>query len=90
LIEAYVVSADLSEFKIGPIMAESIPLQFDVPDMDGQDGVNVITEALRRLDPAAHVMADLDTKRVIIGAKMNAGQAAEAIEAVGFKVKAAT
>ena len=25
-------------------MAESTPLQFDLPDMDGQDGVNVITE----------------------------------------------
>jgi copper chaperone/Cu+-exporting ATPase len=70
-------------------MATSTPLQFDVPDMDGQSGARAITEALRRIDPNAHVVADLDTKRVIIGAQMNAGQAAEAIEAAGFKVKAA-
>ena len=70
-------------------MAHSTPLQFDVPDMDCQGCVRSITEALRKLDPNVHVVADLDTKRVVIGGEIEAGRAAEAIEAAGFDVKAA-
>jgi copper chaperone CopZ len=71
------------------IMAESTPLQFDVPDMDCDDCIQSITEALRDIDPKAEVLADLTTKRVMIGAQMDAGRAAEAIEAAGFSPQAA-
>jgi copper chaperone CopZ len=70
-------------------MAESTPLQFDVPDIDCESCVRSISEALRRIDPQAEVLADLRTKRVTIGSQMDAGQAAEAIETAGFAPKAA-
>lgn len=70
-------------------MAESTPLQFDVPEIHGQGCINAITNALRKLDPDANVTADFKTKRVLVGAQIDAGRAAEAIEAAGFSVKAA-
>jgi copper chaperone CopZ len=70
-------------------MAESTPLQFDVPDMDCEHCVQSITEALRNIDPKAEVLADLTTKRLTIGAQIDAGRAAEAIEAAGYSPKAA-
>jgi copper chaperone CopZ len=70
-------------------MAESTPIQFDVPDMDCEACVRSITEALHKIDPKAEVVADLTTKRVMIGADIDAGQAAEAIEAAGFTPQAA-
>jgi copper chaperone len=70
-------------------MAESTPLQFEVPDMDCQGCVRSITDALKKLDPKAEVVADLETKRLVVGSSMSAAQAAEAIDAAGFEVKAA-
>jgi copper chaperone/Cu+-exporting ATPase len=71
-------------------MAQSTFLQFDVPDMKRPREVRSIVKALRELDPKAEVLADLDTKRLTIGAQIDAGRAAEAIEAAGFVVKAAS
>jgi copper chaperone len=70
-------------------MAHSTFLQFDVPGMGRPQQVRSIIKALKELDPKADVLADLDTKRLIIGAQIDAGRAAEAIEAAGFTVKAA-
>ncbi|WP_298215172.1 heavy-metal-associated domain-containing protein [Acidocella sp.] len=70
-------------------MAESTPLQFKVPDMRDDDSVRAITEAVRKIDPHAHIVADLKTGRVMIGAEIDAGRAAEAIEAAGFSPCAA-
>jgi copper chaperone len=67
-------------------MAESTPLQFDVPEIHGQGCINAITNAPRKLDPDANVTADFKTKRVLVGAQIDAGRA---IEAAGFSVKAA-
>ena len=50
-------------------MAHSTPLQFDVPDMDCQGCVRSITEALRKLDPNVHVVADLDTSASSLAAR---------------------
>jgi copper chaperone len=70
-------------------MAQSTPLQFDVPDMDCQSCVRSITEAVHRLDAGAQISADLATKRVVIGGTGEAQDYAAAIEAAGFSVKAA-
>jgi copper chaperone len=70
-------------------MAESTPLQFDIPDMVSEDNVRSITAALRKIDARTLVHADLGTKRLMVGAQIDAGRAAEAIEAAGFSVKAA-
>ena len=70
-------------------MAESTHLQFDVPDIRGEACISKIIAALRKLDPHADVTADLKTKRVLVGAQIDAGRAAEAIEGAGFSVKAA-
>ena len=40
-------------------MANSTPLQFDVPDMDCDACVASITKAVQRVDPKASVSADL-------------------------------
>jgi copper chaperone len=57
--------------------------------MDCDACVQSITAALRKIDPNAEVLADLTTKRITIGAQIDAGQAAEAIEAAGYAPKAA-
>jgi copper chaperone len=70
-------------------MAHSTPLQFDIPDMKGKASTDSITKAVRQVDPTARVVADLDTKRVMIGSTANAQDFAEAITRAGFTVKAA-
>jgi len=70
-------------------MAESTPLQFDVPDMERESCVALIKSAVRRVDPTAHVMADLHTKRVVVGSEASAPDIAEAISSAGFAVAAA-
>jgi copper chaperone len=70
-------------------MAYSTPLQFDVPDMNDESSVQAIQKAVRRVDPSAHVVADLESKRVIIGSEASAQEFAEAIAAAGFTIKAA-
>jgi copper chaperone CopZ len=70
-------------------MPDSTPLQFDIPDMDCASCVKSITTAIHKIDPAAHVTADLASKRVIIGATGDAQDYAAAIEGAGFTVQAA-
>jgi copper chaperone CopZ len=70
-------------------MPESTPLQFDVPDMDCESCIRSITEAVQKLDPAAHVSADLATKRVVIGSGGDVQDFVTAIEEAGFTVNAA-
>ena len=70
-------------------MAESTPLQFDVPDMDCQACVKSITEAVHRIDADAQVSADVNTKRVVIGGQGAPQDFITAIEDAGFTVKAA-
>jgi copper chaperone len=71
------------------IMAESTPLQFSVPDMDGESCVVSITDAVKRLDGGASVSADLETKHVVIGSTKQAHEVVQAIEQAGYTVKAA-
>ncbi len=70
-------------------MPESTPLQFDVPDMDCESCIRSITEAVQKLDPKAHVSADLATKRVVIGSGGDVHDFVTAIEGAGFTVNAA-
>jgi copper chaperone CopZ len=70
-------------------MANSTPLQFDVPDMDCDACVASITKAVQRVDPMASVSADLATKRVVIGAKGEPHEFIAAIEDAGYTVKSA-
>jgi copper chaperone CopZ len=70
-------------------MAKSTPLQFDVPDMDCDSCVKSITEAVHRVDATAHVSADLESKRVVIGGEGDTQDFVTAIEGAGFTVKAA-
>lgn len=71
-------------------MPESTPLQFDVPDMDCDSCIRSITDAVHKLDPKAHVSADLATKRVVIGSFGDVHDFVTAIEGAGFTVQAAT
>lgn len=65
------------------------PLHFTVPDMDCGGCVRSITEAIHRLDPAAQVDANLETKLVTVGGTAEAKAYANAIEAAGFDVEKA-
>lgn len=68
-------------------MTTSPALRFTVPDMDCGGCVRSITEAIHRLDPAAQVNADLNTKLVSIGGTAEAKIYAGAIEDAGFTVE---
>jgi len=57
--------------------------------MDCDSCVQSITKAVHRLDPKAHVAADLATKRVVIGSDGQPHDFIAAIEAAGFIVNAA-
>jgi copper chaperone CopZ len=71
-------------------MAKSTPLQFKVPDMDCESCVRSIEDAVHRIDSEAHVAADLETKRVVIGSETaEAHDIVAAIEGAGFSVDAA-
>lgn len=70
-------------------MAESTPLQFDVPDMNCESCVNAIRQAVQKIDAKAHVYADLTTKRVVIGGDGDIHDYMAAVEGAGFTVKAA-
>ncbi|MDE1883092.1 MAG: heavy-metal-associated domain-containing protein [Rhodospirillales bacterium] len=63
------------------------PLQFTVPDMDCGGCIRSITEAIHKIDPAAKVEADLNTKLVKIGGAADATAYAGAIEGAGFDVE---
>jgi copper chaperone CopZ len=63
------------------------PLQYDVPDREYC--AESITKALPQTDPAAHVVADLHTERVMIGSTANAQDFAEAMTRAGLTVKTA-
>ena len=56
--------------------------------MECQACVEVITQAARRVDPNAHVSADLATKRVVIGGGGDPQDYVQAIEDAGYDVKA--
>jgi copper chaperone CopZ len=71
------------------IMAQSTPLQFNIPDMDCQSCVKSITEAVHGIDKDAHVAADLKTKRVVVGSDAEAADIAAAIVGAGFSIEAA-
>jgi copper chaperone CopZ len=70
-------------------MPDSTPLQFNVPDMDCGACVKSITEAVHRVDAAASVSADPETKRVVIGGDHRSEEYVAAIEEAGFTVQAA-
>jgi copper chaperone CopZ len=70
-------------------MPESTPIQFTVPDIDCESCVSSITRAIKRIDSEASVTADLQTKHVIVGSRVEAHEIAQAIVVAGFTVKAA-
>ena len=70
-------------------MPNSTPLQFDVPEVHCQACVDAVTAAVHRVDPGAVVSVDLDSKRVVIGSGSEAQDFIQAIEDVGYEVKAA-
>jgi copper chaperone CopZ len=51
--------------------------------------VETITQAVHRVDPSAHVVADIHSKRVVIGSISGVEDFTEAIANAGFTVKAA-
>jgi copper chaperone len=70
-------------------MAQSTPVQFEVPDIHCDGCVRAISKAVQKLDPAASVAADLETKLVVIGGTKEAHDYAAAIEAAGYSIQAA-
>jgi copper chaperone CopZ len=70
-------------------MAQSTPIQFDVPDMDCASCVAAITAAVHGIDAAADVHADLATKRVVVAGKGETQDYMAAIEGAGFTIKSA-
>jgi copper chaperone CopZ len=70
-------------------MAQSTPVQFEVPDIHCDGCVRAITRAVQKRDPAASVSVDLETKRVVIGGTQEAHDYAAAIEAAGYTLQAA-
>ena len=58
--------------------------QFHVPDMTCGGCVASITAALKRADPAASVLADLDTRSVRVTAALADTALLAAIEDAGF------
>jgi copper chaperone CopZ len=70
-------------------MAKSTPLQFDVPDMECESCIESITKAVHKIEPGAHVSADLKSKRVVIGGEGEPHVFIKAIQDAGFEVKAA-
>jgi len=71
-------------------MPKSTPIQFKVPDMDCQSCIDSIESAVHKLDPEAHVSADLETKLVIIGTgHPEVHELMAAIRSAGFEIEAA-
>lgn len=68
-------------------MTVSPALRFTVPDMDCGGCVRSITDSIHRLDPAAKVQADLETKLVSIGGTADEKAYESAIEDAGFTVE---
>ena len=63
--------------------------RFTVPDMTCGGCVAAITAAVRRIDPAATVAADLPAHRVDITSSRPAAELAAAIDGAGFTAQAA-
>jgi copper chaperone len=63
--------------------------RFTIPDMDCEGCVASITKAVRRLDDAATVQADLATKLVEITSGQSEAALRTAIDEAGYTVKAA-
>jgi copper chaperone CopZ len=70
-------------------MAQSTPLQFNVPDMDCEACIASITAAIHRVEPNAAVSADLTSKLVIIGGTGDIHDYMHAVQDAGFTVEAA-
>ncbi len=70
-------------------MANSTPVQFQVPGMHCQACVDAVTKAVHRVDADASVSVDLETKQVVIGGSAEAQDFMQAIEDAGYDVKAA-
>lgn len=64
-------------------------LEFKVENMTCGHCVAAVTGALRGLDPAAEVRADLGQGRVSVTSAVPAGQLAAAIEAAGYPARLA-
>jgi copper chaperone len=68
---------------------EAALTRFTVPDMTCDGCIKAITAAVRRLDPAATVAADLPTHKVEISSSKPAADLAAAIDDAGFTAQAA-
>ncbi len=67
-------------------MSSVTKYQFTVPDMDCEGCVASIQKAVRKLDDGASVMADLNTKEVVVGSKATVQAIKSAIEDAGYEV----
>lgn len=63
--------------------------RFTVPDMTCNGCIKAITAAVRRIDPAATVSADLPTHKVEITSARPDAELAAAIDDAGFTAQAA-
>lgn len=59
-------------------------IEFELPDMSCQHCVRAITEAVRRVDPAAALSFDLPAHRVRIESSRTAGDFASALSEAGY------
>lgn len=59
-------------------------IEFELPDMSCQHCVRAITEAVRRVDPAAMLSFDLPAHRVRIESSRAAGDFAPALSEAGY------
>jgi copper chaperone CopZ len=64
-------------------------IEFNVPRMSCGSCVRTITEAVKRVDPAAEVEIDLGAKRAAIASETDSARIAAAIEAAGYPVQRA-
>jgi copper chaperone len=63
--------------------------RFSVPDMHCDACVRAITDAVHRIDPAAHVVVDLPHLTVDVRSSQPDAALAEAIDGAGFTVQSA-
>ncbi len=63
--------------------------EFKVENMTCGHCVAAVTDALRGLDPAAEVRADLEQGRVSVASAIPAGQVAAALDAAGYPARLA-
>ncbi|MCB5943699.1 heavy-metal-associated domain-containing protein [Acidocella sp. KAb 2-4] len=70
-------------------MPQATDMKFNIPEMHCQSCIRSITAAVRQVDNAAEVQADLQTRQVTVRSGGSAAAIAAAIEDAGFSAQSA-